>query len=500
MGRPEKSIDAASGPVAAFAEDLRKLRASAGNPSYRELAKIALFSPSVLSSAAAGRRLPTLQVTLAFAGACGADRAEWRRRWQALAGQVDALRPRLTGRDPRPTPTATTTGPAGVADAARSGRSLLPAQLPVTPHFVGRDVELATARALVTSSTMPRRPLVISGPVGVGKSAFAIRLAGELSAEWPDGQLYADLGGRRPVVTSPYDVVTGFLGALGVTSSQLPPEPWQRIALYRSMLADRRVLVLLDGVLDERQARPLLVRSPHSQVVVTSRSRLLGLDCANRLQLDVLARVESVAMVGAALAAADVPAEAALLDQLAELCSDLPLALDIVIRKIAARPEWPVGYTVGRLAGGGLLDRLRVGDVSVRGRLVSAYERQDLLVRAVFGRLGGSRSAHTDVAAVAAALSLPVASAEDHLETLLDAGLLRRASVPGRYRVPSLFRLFAAEQPIISLADAERAAAARARAERSDAERAAGWSAGVKSAGRRCRVESWVRRGRSARV
>src|SRR5688500_18739158 len=87
MGRPERPLDKTTGPIAVFAHDLRLLRTRAGNPSYRELARKALFAPSVLSSAASGHRLPTLAVTLAFVSACGGDRVEWERRWRGIAGQ-----------------------------------------------------------------------------------------------------------------------------------------------------------------------------------------------------------------------------------------------------------------------------------------------------------------------------------------------------------------------------------------------------------------------------
>src|SRR5579871_387980 len=167
MGRPERPLDDAGGPIAEFAQDLRTLRRLAGNPSYRELARTALFAPSVLSSAAAGYRLPTLPVTLALVAACGGDCEEWERRWRKISGTGgsattagdarDVGAPTERGADaeqPRPFPRA-------VSCLAR------PAQLPPgSGTFVGRRQALASASHFVRQSSAARVPLIIGGPVG----------------------------------------------------------------------------------------------------------------------------------------------------------------------------------------------------------------------------------------------------------------------------------------------------------------------------------------------
>jgi hypothetical protein len=409
------------------------------------MARTALFSPSVLSSAAAGCRLPTLEVTLAFVMACGGDVAEWRRRWLSVAGGLGGMTPaavRVSGtRGELPQQ-------AVMVPIQRCGPPP-PAQLPVAPHFVGRSAELEVAQALLAPGTGPRRPLVISGPVGIGKTAFALRLAAELATELCDGQLYADLGGSGAELAPSLQVLAGFLAALGVAESAVPAQPAQQIALYRSLLASRRLLVLLDDAADEGQVRPLLAQSPRSQIVVTCRARLAGLDGANRVHLDVLARTDSVAMIAAVAGRGIVGADLHLMHRLAELCGDLPLALSIVAKKIEARPGWPLAYTASQLAGGDrLLDRLRVGDLNLRSRLMSTYGRQHPMARAVFRQLGASRSAYVTAAAVAARWALPIECAEDQIEALLDAGLLRRASAAGRYGILPLFQLFASELPV----------------------------------------------------
>ncbi|MFC7616409.1 helix-turn-helix domain-containing protein [Actinokineospora soli] len=171
MGRPEKPVDSEGGVVAAFASELRALRAQAGNPTYRDMARTALYSSSVLSSAASGRRLPTLKVALAFVAACGGDRETWRRKWLIAADAHPAEQPEPVPRPPLPRP----------------------AQLPMRPRgFVGRDEELAGL------SGQGSTPVVITGPVGVGKSELALRHAHDLAATTVDGQLYADLDPLPP--------------------------------------------------------------------------------------------------------------------------------------------------------------------------------------------------------------------------------------------------------------------------------------------------------------
>lgn len=273
MGRPERPLDGSGGPIAAFAYDLRALRKQAGNPSYRELARTALFAPSVLSSAASGYRLPTLPVTLGFVTACHGDRDAWEQRWREVAQTVEAADPR--GELPRPFEQA-------ASSLAR------PAQLPMGAGvFVGRKPTLAGAAHVIGQPGPVRSPIVICGPIGVGKSAFALRLADQVAAQFPDGQLYADLStypvqDQRPGSSPADSVVRGFLRAMGVPASLLPPEETHRIGLYRSLLAERRLFVLLENPRNERWVRTLVGRTANSQVVVTSRARLLGLDGAYR--------------------------------------------------------------------------------------------------------------------------------------------------------------------------------------------------------------------------
>ncbi|MFF0200054.1 helix-turn-helix domain-containing protein [Streptomyces sp. NPDC005017] len=430
MGRPEKPVDASGGAVAEFASRLRRLRAEAGGPTYRDMAKAAMYSASVLSSAANGHRLPTLQVALAYAAACGGDREEWRRRWlEAAAGGIPALPPRPAAAPGPPIPRepAAEAIPSGLRPAA----PVLPrpCQLPPRPRgLVGRRTELG----LLASA--PPGPVVISGPAGVGKSELALHHAHELAPAMVDGQLYADLG---PAPEGGYDVpglLAEFLTALGVPAGRIPAAADQRAGLYRSLLAQRRVLVLLENVHSERQVRPLLADSATSTTIVVGRSSLLGLRDVLRVRLDLLPRTDSVALISRGLperAQAD-PASA---DRLAELCGDLPLALDIAARKLLAHPEMSLRWAVARLERPeALLDWLTVGDLSLREVLASAHARLGDEARELLDRLTllPQPELRTDESILAGS---------EHLtDELVEAGMLRHTERLGAYRLDALAR------------------------------------------------------------
>ena len=429
MGRPERPLDDADGPIAAFARDLRALRKRAGNPSYRELARTALFAPSVLSGAASGHRMPTLPVTLAFVTACGDDWATWERRWRKVTAETAVG----GGEQTRPV----------VRMASNFAR---PAQLPIgTTTFVGRSEALESAMQVIGRAGPVRTPILISGPIGVGKTALALRLAEDVAADYPDGQLYADLGLSGSDTQSSNTIVHGFLRALGVPASQVPDDPTQRIGLCRSLLAQRRLLVLLENAHDECQVRPLLGRFAHSQIIVTGRARLLGLDGVHRIDLNKFGRDESMTLLEQLIGPARVQAEPEATDSLAEFCGDLPLAVSIIGRMIAARPEWAIAYTAGLLADRDrLMVNLSIGDVNVRDRFASAYQMLSSAGRRALDQLGRDGSRWITAIGLASVQGLSVPCADEVLESLVDAGLLVRAHVGGRYSVPAMVSAFAA--------------------------------------------------------
>ncbi|MFI6244734.1 NB-ARC domain-containing protein [Streptomyces sp. NPDC051016] len=491
VGRPEKPLAQDAGPATAFALELRRLRAAAGSPSYRELARRALFSASVLSDAAAGYRLPTLQVALAFAEACGGDRAAWERRWRAAAGSA--------GDEPAPAAAKTAHQAPEPRLRAAAVRALLPvpAQLPTEPRpLAGRSRELAAARALTAPADGPVPPLVIHGQTGAGKSALALRLAHELAADLPDGQLYVGLGTAADGRKDAAGIAGGLLQSLGIPAEHIPNDPAQRIGLYRSVLAERRLLIVFDGTLQERQVRDLLVAGEHSRILVTARSRLLGLDGVRRLALPVLDRDESMELLAGVLGAERLRGapRAGLL--LAEACGDLPLALTLAGRRLAARPEALLPEAVAELVrADGLSGRLRVGDETLVERYEDSYRRLTPRARLILHRFATSGTTpsvdgvtHASATALAQALEPARGPAqepphgpefgsphgpghghvlgpavgsvgelvaesveeavEDVLEAVVDSGLLERTDVPGQYGLPPLVGQFARARPV----------------------------------------------------
>ncbi|HEV2342671.1 MAG TPA: helix-turn-helix transcriptional regulator, partial [Actinocrinis sp.] len=396
MGRPEKPVNTAGGLVAKFASELRRLRAQAGSPTYREMARSAMFSPSVLSSAASGNRMPSLQVALGFVNACGGDEEAWRQHWLAVTGSDMrlAVYRRTTGR--------------------QVGKLPYPAQLPQRPRkFIGRAAELAWLQ------TPGNTPIVISGPTGVGKSDLALYYAYTRTAEMTNGQLYADLSARHAGgMPGPYDILDGFLRALGFSADQLSGTLDHRAGLYRTLVAERRLLVVLDNVREEWQVRPLLVETDSSTTVLVSRKRLLGLRDVRRLHLAPLSRADSVAMIIATLPPT-VTAAPDDLDRLAALCGDLPLALDIALRRIALRPHVILRQLLdGWDRNANALSWLCIGDLSMRESLRSAYLTLGQPARILLHWLARTSADNVN----------PLPSEADELvDELIDAGILTHA-------------------------------------------------------------------------
>ncbi|MDX3534139.1 NB-ARC domain-containing protein [Streptomyces sp. MB09-01] len=459
MGRLERPLAPDAGPVTAFARELRRLRTAAGSPGYRDMATRAMFSASVLSDAAAGYRLPTLQVALAFAEACGGDRATWERRWHEAAraeGDEGAARPAAKAVQQHQE------NELRAADV----RAVLPppAQLPMEPQpLVGRAELLQRARAMTApcyGEQRPPGPLLISGQVGAGKSVFALRLAHELATGLPDGQLYANLDPAADGRKDAAGIAGGFLEALGIPADRIPNDPGQRIGLYRSLLHRRRLLVVLDGVTHERQVRELLTAAPESRILITSRSRLLGLDGIGRIRLSSLDRDESMELLAQLIGGDRVGTEPRACLRLADACGDLPLALNLAGRRIAARPEWMLQDAVSELLGEGrrepgrFLSRLQIGDEGLGSRLDSAYRLLTPWARLMLRQFAGSENppsvdnvVYGSTDALAVLVERSAQPVEDLLERLLDAGLLEHSDLPGQYGLTPMARAFALAQP-----------------------------------------------------
>ena len=262
-------------------------------------------------------------------------------------------------------------------DADAEPAVTVPRQLPTrVPHFAGRAGELALLDGVLdeaaSSSAAGTTGVVISaigGTAGVGKTALALHWAHRVASRFPDGQLYANLRGFDTGNEGPADpagVLRGFLDALGVHPERRPADAEGLAGLYRSVLAGRRMLVLLDNAADAAQVRPLLPASPACLVIVTSRRDLAALaarEGARLLQLDVLSELEANELLVTRLGQERAAAEPWAVTELAILCARLPLALSVVVARAAAAPNLPLSSLAAELTElGGRLDALDVGD------------------------------------------------------------------------------------------------------------------------------------------
>src|SRR5450756_632498 len=228
--------------------------------------------------------------------------------------------------------------PDSTAGAPRR-RGPVPAQLPrARSGFAGRRAELAWLRKRLADD----RPVIICGPAGVGKTALVLHCAHQVASEFPDGQLFVSLHGFDSAgPTSPGTVLPGLLRALGVAAPDVPARPEDQAALYRTVTAERRMLVVLDDARSAAQARPLLPASADSRVVITSRTRLEGLitrDGATVLTLGPLTDTDALSLMGLALAPALADADPEIAFTLAKLCDNLPLALSIAAARLVTTP------------------------------------------------------------------------------------------------------------------------------------------------------------------
>ncbi|WP_344321748.1 ATP-binding protein [Streptomyces macrosporus] len=334
-----------------------------------------------------------------------------------------------------------------------------PRQLPpVTAHFAGRAEDLKALEALRTARPRPApRLVVISGPAGVGKTTLASRWLGDLAEEFPDGQLYADLGGYASTgPVRPADVLDRFLRSLGVTA--VPGGPAEQVALWRSVTADLRLTVLLDNAYTAAQVRPLVPGTSDSLVVVTSRQRLTGLvvDGAAVHHLRALepgAALDLLRHGGGERVARD-PETAR---RVVRLCAFLPLAVSLAAAHLAARPRQPLSALAAALdRGRGPLEALRVeGEAAVRTALDESYHALPEDAARVYRRLGTLPVTHYDTPLVAASCDLPVEEAERTLDLLVETNLLEDAGSDS-LRFHDLVRLHAAQR-----GEAEESAAAR---------------------------------------
>jgi DNA-binding SARP family transcriptional activator len=345
--------------------------------------------------------------------------------------------------------------PAAAAVGSASTPAATPRQLPTdVAGFTGRADDLAELDALVAKQAGSRAVTiaVLIGTAGVGKTSLAVHWAHRIAAGYPDGQLYVNLHGysTSPQV-SPLEALTQFLRALGVPPDHIPVSVDEAAARFRSLVAGKRLLVVLDNAAAPEQVRPLLPGTPGCLVVVTSRDRLGGLmagEGAHAHTLRTLRLDDAVALISRMVGAERVRAEPAAAAELALLCAHLPLALRVAAANLASRPRQRISSYVADLAEDDRIVTLEAdGDsgTAVRAAFEVSYQRLSDPVRRLFRLLGAAPGAEFVVDAAAALTGATPAEARRLLDRLAGAHLVEEVD-EGRYTFHDLLREFAAER------------------------------------------------------
>nr|WP_240188941.1 BTAD domain-containing putative transcriptional regulator [Nakamurella flavida] len=326
-------------------------------------------------------------------------------------------------------------------------------QLPTAPaDFVGRTQTLDLVRSVLLDDPTTVGIAVLLGPPGVGKSATAVQAGHLLGAEhFPDGQLYCDLRAIEDDPLSPADVLGRFLRALGVPPPAIPPDAGERGAMFRGMVADRRVLIVLDDAGSEAQVTPLLPGSPQCGVIVTSRSRLTAVPGATCLEIDVLTVPTALRLLSQTLGRERVDAEPEAALALVHATGRLPLALRIVAARLTARSHWPLAGLVNRLADERRrLDELSHGDLTLRAGMSLAHDGFDPLAARTFALLALLTGPTIPAWAAGALVDDDRPFPSDLTEPLVDVHLLDAVGVDVAgetvHRFQELVRVFALEK------------------------------------------------------
>ncbi|TDV56273.1 DNA-binding SARP family transcriptional activator [Actinophytocola oryzae] len=321
----------------------------------------------------------------------------------------------------------------------RAGPCALPA--PVS-DFVGRQGLLAGLGGWLTGHDGPL-VAALSGPPGVGKTALALRAAHLLRPSFADGQLYQALGASTGRQRPPGEVLAEFLRTLGVR--ELPDGVEDRAALFRSTVAHRRLLVVLDDAADVAQVRPLLPGTGSCRAVITSRHRLTALEGAHAVTVAPLTETEGIGLLAAVAGPARIRRERDAATRIFLACGGHPLALRVAAVRLAMRPAWPLATLADRLWDEPhRLDELTIGELSVRAYLESSFRRLADGARRAVALL--ARHVGDDVPAgrVAEVLGRPEAESDRIVEELMCANLLvPTGGAEPSYRLDRLFRLYA---------------------------------------------------------
>jgi tetratricopeptide (TPR) repeat protein len=460
--------DADTDPVAAFRGRLQDLYVQVRRPTYRSLEAHAdrdgrALRTSTISSLLNGPGTPRWDTVETFVRACTrsarahqirldpalADLDGWHTEYRAMenaGADLAAARERIAG---RPVP------------AARRRRLAVPAQLPADlPAFTGRADHLAQLDKLLPEHQQPGgggqpTAVVISaidGTAGVGKTALAVHWAHQVRDRFPDGQLYVNLRGFDPngQVMDPATAVRGFLDALDIPAHRIPTDPDAQAALYRSLLVDKRMLIVADNARDTAQVRPLLPGAPGCLVLIVSRNQLTGLVAAyaaHPLTLDLLTPDEARQLLAHRLGDDRTAAEPAAVDEIITACARLPLALALVAAHAAMRPDTPLRTLAEQLRDTQHRWHMLTGDdptTDVQALFSWSYQALTPPAARLFRLIGLHPGPHIGVPAAASLTALPVDEARAQLAQLTRASLLTEHS-PGRYTLHDLLRAYATQ-------------------------------------------------------
>jgi DNA-binding SARP family transcriptional activator len=344
------------------------------------------------------------------------------------------------------------------------GAPVTPRQLPGSiADFVGHEDKIAEIIQHLSgngdsAARYAVRIVAISGKGGVGKSSLAIRVAHELHGMFPDGHLYADLQGSSGDSTA--TLLARFLHALGVSGAMVPEDTQERVEMFRSRLASKRLLVVLDDVVDEEQVRPLLPGGPSCAAIVTSRVRLSGLPGAHCVDVGVFDVDESLEMLTKIIGRERVETERESAAELVELCGGLPLALRIAGARLAARPTWRINALVRRLAiEARRLDEFAHHGLELRCTIRLTYRTLSTQAQRLFRLCALIDAPDFPGWTAAALLDVDQFDAEDVLTAVVDAQLLDTVEYPDdrvRYRFHPLIRVYAREELLADEFSADR--------------------------------------------
>ncbi|MEU5304284.1 BTAD domain-containing putative transcriptional regulator [Streptomyces noursei] len=381
--------------------------------------------------------------------------------------ELVGLHQRILEADPTlaPPPGAAAGSPApGPAAGSDRPTWVPPAQAPPdVPDFTGRQEESrrlrdALAGAARTDATAPVIS-VIHGMGGVGKTALAVHAAHAVREQFPDGQLYADLRGTGRERANPYEVQELFLRSMGVLAGNVPSGREARTALYRSRMAGRRLLLLLDNAADTEQVSPLLPGTAGSAALITSRTALMCLPATTRTALEPFSEPEALALLERMAGGERCRQEQGTARDLVRACGLLPLAVRVVGARLVARPRWTLTTLAERLSDRSQrLGELEAGSLAVESVFHLGYSTLDDAEARAFRLLAIPEVPDLSPAAAAAVLQCGRREAEALLDALAHHGLLEPGE-PGRYRYHDLLRLFARHRTLDTDPDAARQAA-----------------------------------------